>query len=343
MTKSLNKKPHTKAVLHLIYILLIPLYIGTLLSLSRDFLNENFPSVILTTIIIILVVFLIILVNRNNLLRRLYDEEKRKLEVTQKDYDVSSRLLIRRDIELTRSNEKLQKLDQAKSEFVSVAAHQLRTPLTGIKWTLDLFLNGEFGKINEEQKAFLFKAQESNNHMIHIINDMLGADRIETGKYKYNLHNVQVEGLVDSLLFELYSKVIKNKLTVNVKRDSNLLPRVKVDVEKMHEVFQNLIDNAIKYTKVGGTIDIDYRVEDKFVVVSIKDSGIGIPKAEQQKMFNKFFRASNAQKMQTDGSGLGLVIVKGIIEAHGGKIWFESEENQGTTFYISVPIASGQN
>lgn len=264
----------------------------------------------------------------------------KKYEATLKGQEVSSKMLIRRDLELNRSYEKLSQINQIKSEFVSVVAHQLRTPLTGIKWTLDLFLNGDFGKLTKDQKSFLKKAEDNNNHMINIINDMLDVDRIESGRVKYSISEVQVEDLVDSILLELYPKILAKKITLKVSRPKDFLPKVSIDKDKVHEAFENILENAIKYSKANGEIGVDYKVEDKSITLAFRDTGIGIPKDQQYKVFDKFFRAANALKVETDGTGLGLFIVKKIIENNGGKIWFESSENVGTTFYITLPISN---
>ncbi|MBI1974703.1 MAG: HAMP domain-containing histidine kinase [Candidatus Zambryskibacteria bacterium] len=255
------------------------------------------------------------------------------------EQDNSAKLLIRRDLELTRANEKLRELDQAKSNFISIVAHQLRTPLSGVKWTLNMVLSDNFGSLTTEQKSFLMKCYESNERMIMLINDMLGADRIDSDKLKYNFVPTQIFDLMDNVLFELTALVKKNKLRVNFINKERTLPRVLMDNEKMRAAVQNLLENAIKYTPEGGEVSIDFQVLDEFLRVSITDTGIGIPDEDQKNIFNRFFRAKNAIKVETDGSGLGLYIAKGIIEKHGGKIWFESKVGKGSIFYFTIPIS----
>jgi len=261
-----------------------------------------------------------------------------KLHGLIRELDRGGKMLIRRDLELTRANEKLHELDQSKSNFISVTAHQLRTPLSGMKWTIDMVLSGTLGPLSIEQKSFLMKCYESNERMIILINDMLGADRIDSDKLKYRFVPTQIFDLLDNVLFEMISSVTKKKLQMSfVNKDRNL-PQVHVDTEKMRAVLQNLLENAIKYTPVGGKIGIDFQVVDGFVQISIQDSGIGIPEEDKKNIFKRFFRAKNAIKMETDGSGLGLFIAKGIIEKHGGKIWFESKVGEGTIFHFTIPI-----
>ena len=269
----------------------------------------------------------------------LHHAEVERLQKMALDQQNSARMLIRRDLELTRANERLHELDQSKSNFISIVAHQLRTPLSGVKWTLNMVLGGTLGPLNIEQKSFLMKCYESNERMIVLINDMLGADRIDSDKLKYHFTPTQISHLLDDVLFEMTSLIYKKKLQMSfVNKDRNL-PQVLIDVEKMRAVLQNLLENAIKYTPPDGQIGINLQVVDGFVQISIQDNGIGISEEEKRNIFNRFFRAKNAIKVETDGSGLGLFIAKGIIDKHGGKIWFDSQVGKGTTFHFTVPIS----
>ena len=252
-----------------------------------------------------------------------------------------AQLLVRRDLDLTRANDQLRKLDEVKSGFISVVAHQLRTPLSGIKWTLNLLINGDMGALNTEQKTFLMKAYESNDRMISLVNDMLGADRIESGKVRYIFQPVQLVDVIDNVLFELLPQANAKGLSVRFASKPVNLPKVHADPEKLRAVFQNLLENSIKYSRQQGTIVVEMVPKSHSEVeVSIKDDGIGIPKEQQKNIFDRFFRAQNAIKLETDGSGLGLFIVKSIIERHGGRIWFESGEGQGVTFHFTLPVDS---
>jgi len=180
------------------------------------------------------------------------------------------------------------------------------------------------------------KCYESNERMINLINDMLGADRIDSDKLKYNFIPTQIFDLMDNILFEMAPAINSKRLKVMFIHKNRDLPQVPVDTEKMRAVLQNLLENAVKYTATGGKIEIDFQVIDNFLQVSIKDSGIGISEEDSKNIFNRFFRAKNAIKVETDGSGLGLFIAKGIIERHGGKIWFETS-SRGTCFHVELP------
>lgn len=247
--------------------------------------------------------------------------------------------VVERTQELTLANEHLLELDKAKTEFISVAAHQLRTPLSGIKWTLDMVLSGSLGSLSVEQKSFLMKCDESNDRVITIINDMLSADRINSGNLKYSMIPTQIFDLMDNVLFEMTPLVSKKRLRMSFVNKDRSLPKVLIDTEKMRAVLQNLLENAIKYTPDDGKVEINFQVVDGFVQISIKDSGIGIPEEDKKNVFERFFRAKNAIRVETDGSGMGLFIAKNIVEKHGGNIWFESKAGEGTMFHFTIPIA----
>ncbi|MCU0652862.1 MAG: ATP-binding protein [Candidatus Pacebacteria bacterium] len=230
-------------------------------------------------------------------------------------------------------------IERMKTEFVSIAAHQLRTPISAIKWTLRMILDGDLGPINDEQRDFLEKTYKSNERMINLINDLLNVTRIEEGRHIYNLgmenFGVVIEGLVGN-----YADILKQKnLNLHFAKPGQALPQVKIDPEKMRLAIANFIENAIKYTPAGGDIFMEVLVRGDEIQTSVRDTGIGIIKDQQSRIFTKYFRGSNALKTETEGTGLGLFIAKNIIETHGGKVWFASEEGKGTTFYFTVPVA----
>ncbi len=264
--------------------------------------------------------------------------EVEKLKSLLEDQKNSTKLLIRRDLELSRANEKLQKFDEVKSNFISVVAHQLRTPLSGMKWTLSMLLNGDMGELNNDQKTFLMKSYESNTRMITLVNDMLVADGIQSGRVHYGFKHIDIINLMDNVLFDVSPQAAKRNISIVYKNKFENLPQAYVDPETMRAVLQNLLENAIKYTIDGGTIEIDVKKEADKLVISIADNGIGIPKDQAKNVFVKFFRARNAIKRETDGSGLGLYISKTIVEKNGGTIWFDSVEGKGSTFYFTVPL-----
>lgn len=251
-------------------------------------------------------------------------------------------MLVRRDLELTRANEELRVLDQMKTDFVSVVTHQLRTPLSAIRWTISMLLNGDFGRLSDEQRTFLMKAYESNNRMINLIRDIVLVDHIESGKLVMTPQmTTSLPDLLENLLVELQPLVKDKRVEVIFTRPGSPYPPARIDPANLRAVLQNLIENAVKYTPAGGkvTIACDTGLSGA-LALSVADTGIGIPKEEQSRIFMRFFRASNAQKKETDGSGLGLFIAKSILQKYQGDIRFESVEGSGTTFHVTLPTAS---
>ena len=243
-------------------------------------------------------------------------------------------LIILRDITREKTVERL------KTEFVSISAHQLRTPLSGIKWTLKMLLEEDLGKISEEQKEFLEKTYKSNERMIRLINDLLNVTRIEEGRFLYNIKSQNIMEIVQEIVASCKVMAKRKRIELGFKKINNKIPEVKIDTEKMSIAVQNLVDNAIHYTEPGGKVNvsIEYLKDQNNILISVADTGIGIPKNQQKRIFKRFFRGVSATKMETVGTGLGLFIAKNIVESHGGKIWFESTENKGTTFYFTIPV-----
>jgi len=245
---------------------------------------------------------------------------------------VVGRLIILHDI----TREKL--VEKMKTEFVSLAAHQLRTPLSAIKWTIKIFLEGDLGTINKEQKEFLQDAYKSNEKMITLVNNLLNITRIEEGKYIYEPILIDIKDLVEEAIALYQERAKKRKIKIEIRGSKEKLKKANIDVEKMRMVLSNLFNNAIGYTPPGGKIIVSLSQTKKEIKFSIKDTGIGIPVNQYKRVFTKFFRAANAIRKETEGTGLGLYIAKNIVEAHKGKIWFESKENIGTTFHVSLPV-----
>ncbi len=230
-------------------------------------------------------------------------------------------------------------IDKMKSEFVSVASHQLRTPLTGIKWFSELMLAGKAGALADQQKDFLKDIHESNERMLKLVEDLLNVSRIETGtKFEIKKAPADIISIIDSLAVDLVGLAHKHEVTL---KKSDAVPRtlmLPIDADKIRQVFANLMSNAVKYSKLGGTVTVDFKEKPgQTILLSFIDTGLGIPEKQQGRMFEKFFRADNVQTAETDGTGLGLYIAKAIVEGHGGKIWFESKENEGTIFFVELP------
>jgi len=230
------------------------------------------------------------------------------------------------------------RIEKLKTEFVSLSAHQLRTPLSAIKWTLHMFLDGDLGPLTEEQKSFIEKTRGANDRMINLVNDLLDVTRIEEGRYLYRPKPAHIEDIIKTLI-KFYSEQAERRgIHFIVDLPKKKTPKVFVDDEKMRLAIQNILENALAYTLKGGKVTIRVKHDTKKVEIVVVDTGIGIPEKEQGRVFEKFFRAQNARRVETEGSGLGLYIVKNIIEAHKGSISLKSKENEGTTLSLAIPI-----
>jgi len=239
---------------------------------------------------------------------------------------------------LTREKE----IDKLKSEFITIAAHQLRTPLTAIKWVIKSVMEGETGPVNDEQKQYLEKGYESNERIITLVNDMLDVSRIEDGRFGYNFSKQNFLETLNEVVENLQGQIKEHHINFSMKIPSEV-PLVTLDRDKITLVLQNLLENAVKYTPDNGKVSIDVKTTAKVLKVSVKDNGVGVPAEDQKKIFTKFFRAQNVMRMETEGSGLGLFIVKNIISKHGGEISFKSEEGRGTEFTFEIPLDNNLN
>ncbi len=233
--------------------------------------------------------------------------------------------------DLRRSNEKLRQLDESKDDFISMASHQLRTPLTSVKGYLSMVLEGDAGKITNMQKNMLNQAFFSAQKMVYLVADLLNVSRIKTGKFMIEPTRVNLAVLVDQEMKQLIDTADARGIKLIYDRPETF-PELMLDETKIRQVIMNFIDNAIYYTLSGGTARIIISESDKTVEFKVKDNGIGVTKSEQPHLFTKFYRASNARKVRPDGTGLGLYMAKKVIMAEEGSIIFESAEGKGSTF-----------
>jgi PAS domain S-box-containing protein len=257
-----------------------------------------------------------------------------ELEISLKKFYIKDKMrlaVIARDIS------ERKKVENAKSEFVSWVSHQLRTPLTASSYLAEILLSGDEGKLTIEQVLSIQRIYDANQRMIGLINSLLNVAQIELGTMEIERSPTSLTEVCDSALGDLdYQITIKH---IQIKRIyDNDIPMIDLDPRLIRMVFQNLISNAVKYTSTG-KISITIKHESKNAIVSIKDTGFGIPKKAQKKVFSKLFRAENVISKEIEGTGLGLYIIKAVVEMFYGKIWFDSEEGKGTTFFVSLPFS----
>lgn len=260
-----------------------------------------------------------------------------------KELDIIAKRLVRRDFELLQANERLREMDEAKSRFVSIAAHQLRTPLSGIKWTVQMMIGGDFGKISKEQKSTLSKAGDSLNRLVKLIGDLLNVARIEEGRYEFIFSEIKLEDVCKKV-FEDNKPLAKSRgLIFKLALPGQPLPMIKGDFFNLAFVLENLVGNSFAYTKQGGSVEIILEKDSQDsgkARISVKDTGMGIPEFQKNLVGQKFFRADNVVREQIQGTGLGLYIVSRILEKHGSRLDFQSNEGKGSEFYFSIPFLS---
>lgn len=238
--------------------------------------------------------------------------------------------------QMRRTNEKLKALDETKDDFISMASHQLRTPLTSIKGYLSMVIEGDAGKITDLQRKMLEQAFISSQRMAYLISDLLNVSRLKNGKFLIDPSPVNLASMVQQEVAQLTESAKSRNVSLKYSLPDSF-PELSLDETKTRQVIMNFVDNAIYYTPSGGTIEIIVEEREKTVKVTVNDNGIGVPKALQHHLFTKFYRAPNAKHARPDGTGLGLFMAKKVIIAQGGAIIFRSEEGKGSTFGFSFP------
>lgn len=239
--------------------------------------------------------------------------------------------------QLRGKNAQLRKLDATKDEFVSMASHQLRTPLTSVKGYISMVLEGDAGKITKMQRQLLGEAFTSSERMVHLISDFLNVSRLQTGKFLIEARQIDLAQVVGQEVESLQTTAKAHNMKL-VYRAPSHFPLLYIDEGKIRQVVMNFIDNAIYYSREHTTITVKAYTEAGDIVVTVHDTGIGVPKAEQAHLFTKFFRASNARKQRPDGTGVGLFLAKKVVMAHGGSMIFESHTGEGSTFGFRLPV-----
>lgn len=237
-------------------------------------------------------------------------------------------------------NEKLKKINSVKSDLISISAHELRTSLSALRWILKMFTDKDLGKITSEQELFIERAVESSDRMIDLVNNLLTFNHSEDLEIPFDFKPLDIINIIEQTIFEFSGEAHKKDIELIFLKPNAKLPNINADKKMIRVVFQNLIENAIKYSDNDDKIFVSLKQNEKenTIEVSIRDTGIGIDDEDHNKIFHKFFRAQNAIKKDPLGSGLGLFTTQNIINHHKGKIWFESNSDIGTTFFVALPI-----
>jgi signal transduction histidine kinase len=252
-------------------------------------------------------------------------------------FNVTLRQEVRRATHrLKEKNQQLRELDKAKDEFISMASHQLRTPLTAIKGYLSMLLDGDAGEVKVGQYDFIQEAYSGANRMVSLINDLLNISRMETGRFFIEPVEIDVESIVKEEVQQLINQAREKDIYLKIEKKGKI-PHIWADETKIRQVIMNFIDNAIHYTQKG-RVTVKLGREKGCFVFAVSDTGIGVPESQQPKLFEKFFRAENALHARPDGTGLGIYLAKKVIEDHNGKVFFESVEGKGSTFGFRLPL-----
>ncbi|HWZ65431.1 MAG TPA: ATP-binding protein [Patescibacteria group bacterium] len=236
-------------------------------------------------------------------------------------------------------NRKLKELDEAKNEFIAMASHQLRTPLTSLRGYVSMTLEGTEGDLNPQQKLVLSEANDSGRRLAYMIDDLLNVSRLQAGSFSIEPQPTRLDNLVKEELSYLHAAIELRHIKLTYNAPSGF-PLIKVDSNKIRQVVMNFVDNAIYYTSKGDTIEVNLIKTAKDIQLTVKDHGIGVPIADQPKLFSKFYRASNAKLKRPDGTGIGLFVAKKVIIAHGGSLILKTEEGKGSTFGFSLPLSA---
>ncbi|EFK95649.1 Sensor protein resE [sediment metagenome] len=245
-------------------------------------------------------------------------------------------------LQLQQMNDKLKEIDATKDEFISMASHQLRTPLTSMKGYVSMVLDGDVGEINDQQRTMLQQAFDSSQRMVYLISDLLNVSRLRTGKFTIANSPTNLADIVESELEQLQASADARGVKF-VFHKPDAFPTLQLDETKVRQVIMNFLDNALYYTPANGRVTVELSNRDNGVVFTVTDSGLGVPKKDQPYLFTKFYRAQNARKMRPDGTGLGLYMARKIIIAQGGTILFNSQEGVGSTFGFAFPYQSTIN
>ncbi len=312
----------------------------TLLLLVLSFLIEGgIPKLVIISIFTLVIVYgYFFNKSTEKIIEAVFAQRKAKEALEELAEGLESQV-DQRTKELRKAYEEVDKLSKAKSEFISIASHQLRTPLTAIKGYISMLMEGTYGKFLDRQRKPMENIYQSNERLIDLVNDLLNLSRLEAGKLEFSPQPVSLEEIVAEAVKELKINAENKGLYIKMAEFPKTLPQIMVDRDKLRQVILNIIDNAIKYTRKGGVV-IELSKIDSWEQIKISDTGEGLEKKEIKNLFQMFSRASAGTQLHVEGAGIGLHVAKKFIEMHNGKIWVESQgRGKGSTFYIQLPLS----
>jgi PAS domain S-box-containing protein len=242
----------------------------------------------------------------------------------------------RQNADLVRLNERLLELDRLKDEFVALVSHELRTPLTSIRGYLELIREGKGGKVTKKQERFLEVMNRNSERLLRLVSDLLFVAQAESGNVALELEQLDLADVAKETVDATRPLAETKAIALNLESDDEL--QVVADRARLVQLLDNLLSNAVKFTPAGGRVDVTVSAENGHAVLEVADSGIGVPQSEQDRLFDRFFRASTATRQAVPGTGLGLAIAKAIVDAHDGRIEVESDEGSGSTFRVQLPV-----
>jgi len=238
---------------------------------------------------------------------------------------------------ITRNFETLAETNRMKSEFVSIVSHQLRSPLSNLKWVIEILMSGKVCPVAEEQIEYIQILRENSKRMDELVSDLLTVSRIEQNRLPLQEEKTSLKKLVVKIINETEILAKASNVEIEFSFDDEM-PEIVFDPSQVKLAIANLVENAVRYAKTKGLVKVRLKKQKNNLCLEVEDNGVGIPEKDQKYIFQKFFRSENAKKHQTEGSGLGLYIAKSIIEKSGGKMGFYSKENKGSTFWLTLPI-----
>lgn len=283
--------------------------------------------------VIAMISLVVVLVLGTFLLRSVFNDLRQKEELQRINTQLE-----RSKRKLALANEHLKIMDQTKTDFINIASHQLRTPLGGMRWSMEMLLAGEVGQISDEAKETVRQNLENNQRMVALVNDLLNVARIEQGRMKETPESTDIVSILDEAVKTMEPEAGHRNVALKLDVLSKDIPPIMIARKHFFEAIQNLVSNAIKYNRPKGTVTVSVQASQRSVRISVADTGMGIPKSEQPKIFSKFFRAGNALATDVEGTGLGLFVAKSFVEEGGGIVRFKSQEGVGTTFFIELPL-----